>query len=126
MRKKSVDNAILDCQTKNFALRERKCREVRKYGISAKGQAFLIKHYQGQKLSASQAIKAYCYSCMGFYADGKNDCEDPLCPLYPWYPYRNNPLVDANRALPAKNSDALVCSNPTQSGNANRKAGERS
>ncbi len=107
-----IDTSILHSGNKNLALRQRKIQDVRKYGIVARGQVLLIKHYQQQKLSASQAIKAYCYQCMGLFEDGKGDCGDTLCPLYSWFPYKNSPLADANRALPAKNSEVPACSLP--------------
>ena len=50
--------------------------------ISAKGKAELIKHRDGKKLSYKQAVLAKCNECMGFYADGKLDCQIPECPLY--------------------------------------------
>jgi hypothetical protein len=90
-------------------------REISKHGIAAKGQALLKKSLQGDRLSASQAIKAKCYDCMGYFEDGKGDCGDPLCPLYPWMAYGQKAC--ANRALPEKKSEALVCSYPPQSGN---------
>jgi Zn-finger protein len=27
---------------------------------------------------------------MGGFTDGKQDCQIPACPLYPWMPYRQN------------------------------------
>ena len=94
--------------------RENRVREITK-GLSAKGQALLVKSIQGERLSASQAIKAKCYDCMGYFEDGKADCGDPLCPLYPWMAYGQ--IACANRALPEKKYEALVCSYPPQSKN---------
>lgn len=34
------------------------------------------------------AIEAVCHECLGYYADGKQDCENPTCPLYTYMPYR--------------------------------------
>ena len=56
---------------------------------SAKGRAELLKHRSGKKLSYKQAVLAKCNECMGFYADGKLDCQIPDCPLYGFMPYRN-------------------------------------
>jgi hypothetical protein len=38
--------------------------------------------------SRKSAILAKCHNCMGEYADGLHDCENPKCPLYSWMPYR--------------------------------------
>jgi hypothetical protein len=91
--------------------RENRVREITK-GLSAKGQALLIKSIKEDRLSASQAIKAKCYDCMGYFEDGKGDCGDPHCPLYPWMAYGK--IACANRALPEKKSEAPVCSYPPQ------------
>ena len=34
------------------------------------------------------AIKAQCHECMGWYQDGRRDCECVKCSLYTWMPYR--------------------------------------
>lgn len=39
------------------------------------------------KLTMLLAIKAKCWDCMGYYTDGKIDCENFECPLYNWMPY---------------------------------------
>lgn len=95
--------------------REILIRAISEHGIAAKGQALLKKSLQGERLSASQAIKAKCYDCMGHFEDGKADCGDPLCPLYPWFAYGQK--ARANRALPEKKSDAPDRSYPPHSGN---------
>jgi hypothetical protein len=33
-------------------------------------------------------VQLHCWQCMGFYSDGKRDCENLKCPLYKWMPYR--------------------------------------
>lgn len=38
-------------------------------------------------LSPLQAIIAQCAHCNAWYIDGKQDCENPDCPLYPYMPY---------------------------------------
>ena len=40
------------------------------------------------KLTPLNAIRAHCHQCLGYYADGKQDCENPSCPLYNWMPFR--------------------------------------
>lgn len=39
------------------------------------------------KITAHRAILLQCWHCMGFYNDGKEDCECVRCPLYPFMPY---------------------------------------
>ena len=64
---------------------------IRKHGKTAQGKNEYLSYMEhGAKLSHKQAILANCYQCMGFYIDGKNDCERPNCPLYPFMPYRKS------------------------------------
>jgi hypothetical protein len=37
--------------------------------------------------STKSAIEAFCAQCMGYWQDGKVDCESTKCPLYKWMPY---------------------------------------
>jgi hypothetical protein len=53
------------------------------------GKKSLLKYLKGEKLNLPAMIKAKCCECMGYYEDGKMDCEIPTCPLYPRMPYRN-------------------------------------
>jgi hypothetical protein len=53
------------------------------------GRDYLKRYYSGGKLSARQAAIANCCYCNGYYADGKNDCENPLCSIYFMMPYRS-------------------------------------
>ncbi len=64
--------------------------EIRRMGINAKGRLELIRHLEGGKNTPASAIRAKCYECMGYYADGKKDCKVPTCPLYPFMPYRED------------------------------------
>jgi hypothetical protein len=58
-------------------------------GIPRKrGRAELIKHVNGQSLSPRNAIFAKCNECMGYYMDGSVSCMMPLCPLFPFMPYK--------------------------------------
>jgi hypothetical protein len=52
------------------------------------GKTNLLKHYSGDALTHKQAILAKCADCMGYYIDGRADCQTPECPLYPFMPYR--------------------------------------
>ncbi len=55
---------------------------------TSSGKTFLLKHLYGDFLTRDQAIRAKCCDCMGYYIDGRTDCELPDCPLYPFMPYR--------------------------------------
>lgn len=41
-----------------------------------------------EKPTRSEAIKSKCHECCGYYEDGKDDCENTRCSLYPYMPYR--------------------------------------
>jgi hypothetical protein len=56
-------------------------------GKAFQGKNELIRHYQGKRLTLSEAVKANCYECMGYYDGGAEDCGVPSCPLYPYAPY---------------------------------------
>jgi Zn-finger protein len=58
-------------------------------GALAKGKKELLAHLYDERLTARQAIAAKCYDCMGYFADGRQDCKMPHCPLYPWMAYRD-------------------------------------
>jgi len=120
MKKENIDthSTLVPNSIKLSTERQTRTREADQ-GPAAKGQALLKKSLQGDRLSASQAIKAKCYDCMGYFEDGKGDCGDPLCPLYPWMPYaqKRDPPACTNRALPEKKSDAPDRGDAPQSGN---------
>lgn len=63
---------------------------IRRYGKLARGQKEILKHLSGQRLTLKQAVIAHCYDCMGYFADGKVDCNMPDCPLYPHMAYNPN------------------------------------
>ena len=60
---------------------------IQRYGKTARGQKEILKHLSGQRLTLKQAVLAHCYDCLGFYADGKVDCNMPHCPLHPFMAY---------------------------------------
>ncbi len=62
--------------------------EIRKSGMMAKGKFELIRHLEGSELTRGQAIRAKCYECCGYCADGKFDCMITSCPLHRFMPYR--------------------------------------
>jgi hypothetical protein len=55
---------------------------------ASRGVGLIKKYYSGLILTPRQAILANCAYCMGYYADGLNDCECPACPCYFYMPYR--------------------------------------
>jgi hypothetical protein len=71
-------------------MNEKLISEIKRHGKTAKGKKELIKHLEGGRLTLRQAVNAYCYSCLGYYADGKQDCKMPHCSLNPFMPYNKN------------------------------------
>jgi len=67
---------------------ENRINDIEKYGLKARGRKELIRHLGGRPLQRGQAIRAKCYDCMGYYADGRVDCLSPACPLYGYMIYR--------------------------------------
>lgn len=63
--------------------------------VRAAGAAEYRSLLAGEELTATESIKAMCYLCTGFYADGRVDCKGGVegsatpCPLYGRMPYRN-------------------------------------
>ena len=41
-----------------------------------------------KKNSPLSGILAHCHQCLGYYHDGREDCENTTCPLYTWMPFR--------------------------------------
>lgn len=35
-----------------------------------------------------EAVRAFCYECMGGFEDGRQDCNTTQCSLYSWQPYK--------------------------------------
>lgn len=54
---------------------------------SSRGYTQLQRHWNMEKLYRDQAIKAKCCECMGYFVDGRYDCQIPDCPLHPFMPY---------------------------------------
>lgn len=65
--------------------------------MSGRGCNHLEAYRSGKSLTSSQAILAKCAECMAKYADGRDDCAMPDCPLYPWMPYGTRPRVKKGR-----------------------------
>jgi hypothetical protein len=47
-----------------------------------------FKRMEDLKVTFKNAILAQCHECMGYYADGRVDCESTQCSLYSFMPYR--------------------------------------
>ncbi|MGD0230540.1 MAG: hypothetical protein ABSC19_09285 [Syntrophorhabdales bacterium] len=47
-----------------------------------------MKYLRGERIAAGQAVLTNCYSCMRGYTDGKRDCGNRSCLIYPFMPYR--------------------------------------
>lgn len=69
---------------------DRKIESIERHGMHALGRRELVRHLEGGKVTQQQAIRAKCYECNGYYADGKGECAMPDCPLYPFMPYNPN------------------------------------
>jgi len=39
------------------------------------------------KVTLKNAVLAMCHECLGWWEDGKQDCECVRCPLYSWQKY---------------------------------------
>ena len=82
--------------------------EVIKGAKNGKGKKELIKYLKTGKITRGQAIISKCYDCTCYYADGKKDCEDADCPLYPFMPFGNKEYkIKSNRGRKSK-----VCQTP--------------
>ncbi len=71
-------------------MNEETVSDIRRHGKTAKGKKELIKHLEGRRLTLRQATLAKCFDCTGYFADGKNDCSMPHCPLHPFMAYNEN------------------------------------
>ena len=56
-------------------------------GRRAQGRTELVGYWAGDNENRLARIRAKCYECTGYYADGVKDCGNDLCPLYPDHPY---------------------------------------
>lgn len=52
------------------------------------GKKHYLNYMKGKRLTQREAIQAQCFQCMGFYKDGRVDCESNTCSLYQFMPYR--------------------------------------
>jgi len=71
-------------------------KNIQQNGKKAQGQKELIKHLEGRRLTLKQAVLARCYDCTCHFADGKQDCRIPKCPLYPFMAYNESRTMRKN------------------------------
>ena len=64
------------------------------YAPKTAGKGHLLRHLKGGRLTQRQAILAKCCDCMGYHADGREDCLMKSCSLYPWMPYKGKGLAN--------------------------------
>lgn len=55
--------------------------------LTGSGSTDLKRHLAGEPLTLGQAVRAKCCECMCNYVDGRQSCEMPDCPLFPFHPY---------------------------------------
>ncbi len=67
-------------------------RDINKIGHSGAGRTAYLKYLKGGNISRPDACKSYCYQCQGFCADPNASCDLILCPLWPWSPYKVDPV----------------------------------
>ena len=87
---------------------EKRIAMIRKDGLKARGKEELITHLQGGRLTHRQAIQAHCYDCMGYFADGRADCEMPRCPLYPFMNFNRNKNKRVKRVLTGEHLRKMI------------------
>ena len=78
---------------------------IESYGLQAVGKNNLLKHLDGGKLSRKEAMQACCYSCMGYFIDGRADCGIKNCPMFDYRPFKDRPeskKLDFTKPLEAK------------------------
>ena len=81
-------------------------KSIRRQGKAAHGQKELIRHLSGERLTLKQAVNAHCYDCMGFYADGKVDCQMPKCSLHPFMAYNQKRIKrTVKKTIPGDNGE---------------------
>jgi hypothetical protein len=81
--------------------------QIEQHGGRFQGKQELLKHLSGKQITLRQALKAKCYECLGYFEDGRQDCQMPNCPLYPWMPYREGG-VRQGRAMNAEQREAAA------------------
>ena len=67
-------------------LRDERIKEVESAPL-AKGKTEYLKWLHGERLSRKEAMDANCYICMGYYIDGRIECNIQLCPMRDYMVY---------------------------------------
>jgi len=93
------------------AARERKAREIAEFGRSGRGQAQLLAHIHGKRLTPRAAILAWCYECQGWNEGGRTECAALLCPLRPYSQYNPEPVKSESRVAGIRNLKGKVKEN---------------
>ena len=62
-----------------------------------RGENEMLALCDGKRLTQREAIYAQCFICMGYYVDGKEDCQNKTCPLYYYMPYRAGQKEDMGK-----------------------------
>jgi len=68
----------------NFRIKLIIAEQVENLGGHVKGRGEYLKYLNGTTITRNQAIVAKCYDCMGWFADGRQDCMIVTCPIYPY------------------------------------------
>ena len=76
----------------------KRVKDVIENGKLAIGQQSFIDLLYGDSLPTVELIRAFCYDCRAWYADGIGDCKDYKCPLYSKMPYGKSPSPAPVRA----------------------------
>jgi len=74
-------------------------KQIKEFGIKARGQKELIRFYQGEKMTMKQAILANCYQCLGYYesSGSDKDCKNMDCPIYFYMPYSSHKKTHSDK-----------------------------
>ena len=91
--RKTVFN-VVDCLKKRYPDRLPQLEAMLvavSHSPASNGKTQYLRYLRGEYLTPRQSGIANCFDCCGRYADGKKDCENPMCPEYPYMPYRLKP-----------------------------------
>lgn len=88
---KDLQNKSSVAGSPKFDLTEtEKVRLIKEYESNpvSSGRTQYLRFLHGEKLTYMEAVHAKCAECCGGYADGRQDCGIPACPLYQFMPYK--------------------------------------
>lgn len=66
---------------------------IEKHGTTARGKKEYLAFLRGENLTMKQRVLANCFQCVGFYTDGKKDCEMEECTFHVYMPYRKSGVM---------------------------------